>query len=181
MTPGFGAGLTIKPTLELCRRIPNIVGWKMIHNYNGSVQVARALRKFERHVAILQANSNMFHESLATGYFDGALSGSFCYAMEPMIDHITAWKKGDLAEANRIWKSGLEDLQYYIDALLSRLHNRYKAAAWIRGLIPLPFMKVPNLPPTREELTTIRELMVALGLDVIPQKEFDRIFSMLKE
>jgi 4-hydroxy-tetrahydrodipicolinate synthase len=179
-TPGFGSGLPIQPTLELCRQIPNIVGWKMIHNYNGSVHVARALRKFERHVAILPANSNMFHENLATGYFDGALSGSFCYAMEPMIDHITAWRTGDLKEANKIWRSGLEDLQYYIDGLLSRLHNRYKAAAWIRGLIPLPFMKEPNLPPTREELTTIRKLMVGAGLDVIPQKEFDRIFSRLK-
>jgi 4-hydroxy-tetrahydrodipicolinate synthase len=179
-TPGFGPAFPLEATLKMCREIPNIVGWKMFQNYVGSVHMARALRRFDRHVAILPAMSNLFHENLATGYFDGALSGSFCYAMEPMIDHITAWKKKDLNEANKVWKSGLEDLQYYVDATLSRLHSRYKAATWVRGLIPLPFMKPPVPRPTKEEVDTIRNLMIKAGLDVISEKEFNRVRATLR-
>ena len=179
-TPGFGGALPLNATLEMCRKIPNIVGWKMFQNYVGSVHIARALRNLDRHVAILPAMSNLFHENLATGYFDGALSGSFCYAMEPMVDHITAWKNKDLEEVNRVWKSGLEDLQYYIDETLARLHIRYKAAAWVRGLIPLPFMRSPNPWPYRSEVTVIRNLMVKSGLSVIPEKEFNRVIEKLK-
>jgi 4-hydroxy-tetrahydrodipicolinate synthase len=179
-TPGFGAAFPLEATIRMCREIPNIVGWKMFQNYVGSVHIARALRKMERHVAILPAMSNLFHENLATGYWDGALSGSFCYAMEPMIDHITAWKRKDLDEANRVWKGGLEDIQYYIDATLARLHIRYKAAAWVRGLVPLPYMRSPNPAPTREEVVIIRDLMIKAGLSVIPEKEFNRVAEKLR-
>jgi 4-hydroxy-tetrahydrodipicolinate synthase len=179
-TPGFGAAFPLEATLKMCREIPNIVGWKMFQNYVGSVHIARALRKLDRHVAILPAMSNLFHENLATGYWDGALSGSFCYAMEPMVDHITAWKTKNLDEANKVWKSGLEDIQYYIDATLSRLHIRYKAATWVRGMIPLPFMRAPNPWPTREEVTTIRDLMIKASLSVIPEKEFNRVVEKLR-
>jgi len=179
-TAQWGKSLPLEATLKMCREIPNIVGWKMIQAYPGSVLVARALRKLERHVAILPAMSNLFHERLATGYFDGALSGSFCYAMEPMVDHITAWRNKNLEEANRIWKSGLEDLQYYVDATSARLHQRYKAATWVRGLIPLPFMRAPNPSPTREEVMTIRELLLGAGLNVIPDREFSRVADKLR-
>jgi len=124
--------------------------------------------------------SNLFHENLATGYWDGCLTGSFCYAMEPMIDHINAWKNKDLDEANRIWKSGLEDLQYYIDTEIGRLHTRYKAATWIRGMLPLPFMRPPSPWPTKKECTTIRKLLIKAGLSVIPQKDFTRIVEKLR-
>jgi dihydrodipicolinate synthase/N-acetylneuraminate lyase len=179
MTPMYGGGLPLDPTLEMCRRIPNIVGWKMFQNYVGSVMIARALRTLERHIAILPAMSNLFHENLATGYWDGALSGSFCYAMEPMVDHITAWKNQDLGEAKRIWKSGLEDLQYYIDFEIGRLHVKYKVATWLRGMFPLPFMRRPSPWPTKEEVTTIRRLMIKTGLNVISEEECDHVLAKL--
>ncbi len=176
----FGGGFPLTMTMETVRRIPNIVGWKMFQNYVGSVVIGRALRTLDRHVAILPAMSNLFHENLATGYWDGCLTGSFCYAMEPMIDHITAWRNMDVAQANRIWKSGLEDLQYYIDWEIDRLHTRYKAASWIRGLLPLPFMRRPTPWPTKTECTTIRDLLIKAGLNVIPQKDFNRVVTKMK-
>lgn len=179
-TPAFGGGLPLTTTLEVCRRLPNLVGWKMFQNYVGSVMVARALRTLDRHVAILPAMSNLFHENLATGYWDGCLTGSFCYAMEPMIDHINAWKNKNLDEANRIWKSGLEDLQYYIDCEIGRLHTRYKVATWIKDLLPLPFMRPPSPWPTKEECVTIRQLMMNASLKVIPKKDFDRVVKKLR-
>jgi len=176
----FGIGLPLGATLQMCREIPNIIGWKMVYSYEGSRKVARALRALDRHVAILGAPAFLFHENLATGYFDGTVSGSFCYAMEPMIDHINAWRRGDIGEACRIWNSGLADLHDYMYSELSRLHVRYKAACWLRGLIPLPFMRAPMPKPKKEEILTPRELLAKLGLSVIPEGDVNRIIAQLR-
>ncbi|UCH06710.1 MAG: dihydrodipicolinate synthase family protein [Deltaproteobacteria bacterium] len=175
----FGPALPLDATLEMCRQIPNIIGWKMFQSYTGSRIIARALRALDRHVAILPALATLYHENLATGYFDGTVTGSFNYAMEPMIDHINAWKRNDLDEALRIWKSGLEDLHEYVYAELARLHVKYKIASWIRGLIPLPFMRPPVPKPKKEEILTIRGLLTNAGLSVIPEREFNRVIAGL--
>ena len=176
----FGIGLPLEATLKMCREIPNIVGWKMVYAYPGWVLVARALRALERHVGVLGASAHYFHENLATGYFDGTVSGSFNYAMEPMIDHINAWRRGDLHEANGIWKSGLENLQYYIYADYGRLHVKYKAGAWLRGLVPSPFLRAPMPKPRRNEVERLRELLGALGVSLIPEGDVNRIVAQLE-
>ena len=163
----------------MCREIPNIVGWKMVYSYPGWILVARTLRKFDRHVAIMGASANLFHENLANGYFDGTVTGSFNYAMEPMIDHISAWRRKDFSEAYRVWKSGLEDLQFYVYSDFSRLHIRYKAAAWLRGFVPFPFMRPPVPKPNKEEVVTLRDLLTKLGLSVIPESEINPILKKL--
>lgn len=179
-SPIFGIGLPLEATLKMCREIPNIVGWKMVYAYPGWVLVARALRSLERHVAVMGASAHYFHENLATGYFDGTVTGAFNYAMEPMIDHINAWRRGDINDANRIWKSGLENLQYYIYEDYGRLHVKYKAATWLRGLVPLPFMRPPMPRPNKEEIVTLRELLAEAGLSVIPEKDVTRLTDRLK-
>ncbi|MFC2073089.1 dihydrodipicolinate synthase family protein [Chloroflexota bacterium] len=167
----FGKGLPMEPTLQMCNEIPNIVGWKMTYSYQGSIIIAKALRALDRHVALLRSTAMYFHENLATGYFDGTVTGALNYAMEPMIDHITAWKRGDIDEARRIWESGLADLHYYVYSESSRLHVRYKLATWLRGLIPSPFMRPPMPKPRRDEILTLRELLVNSGLSVISEGE----------
>lgn len=169
----FSPGLSLGVTLKICKEIPNIVGWKIIYGYDSSITIARGLRGLDRHVAILHAQCKRFHEYLATRYFDGTVSGAFNYAMDPMMDHITAWKRRDLNEACRIWESGLSDLQEYVSSL--RLHVRYKTATWLRGTIPFPFMRPPGPKPTKEELLTLRRLLIAAGLDVIPEEEVNRL------
>lgn len=173
----FGSGLPLQATLKMCREIPNIVGWKMIYSYDSSLLIASALRALDRHVAILAAPAKVFHENLATGYFDGTVTGAFDYALEPMIDHINAWKSKDIDKACTIWESGLKDLQYYVYSEFSRLHVKYKAAAWLRELIPLPFMRPPGPKPKKEELFALRELLIKVGLDVIPEKEVNRLIE----
>ena len=175
----FGIGLPLGATLQMVKNIPNIVGWKMFQNYPASLRVARALRALDRHVGILPAAAYLFQENLATGYFDGAVTGSFNYAMEPMIDHINAWKRNDIVEACRIWKSGLEGLHAYIYADSSRLHIRYKAATWLRGLIPLPFMRLPVPKPNKEEISTLHRLLTDMGLSVIPEEDVNRVIGQL--
>ena len=179
VTPEFGPGLPLSATLQMCKEIPNIVGWKMVYNYGGSRVIANALRSLDRHVAILEAPGNYFHEALATGYFDGTLSGSFCYAMEPMIDHINAWRRKDIDEARRIWHSGLAELHEYIYQGNKRLHIRYKAAAWLRDLIPNPFMRPPLPKPRKEEVLTLRSLLTKAGMNVIEESAFKKLVEQL--
>jgi 4-hydroxy-tetrahydrodipicolinate synthase len=176
----FGIGLPLGATLQMCREIPNIVGWKMTYSYPGSIVVAKALRGLDRHVAILRATAKFFHENLATGYFDGTVTGSFNFAMESMIDHISAWKRRDINEACKIWESGLADLQDYIYSDYSRLHVRYKLATWLRGLIPLPFMRPPMPKPRKEEITMVRQLLIKAGLSTIPEADSNRIIAKLR-
>jgi 4-hydroxy-tetrahydrodipicolinate synthase len=175
----FGIGLPLNATLQMCKEIPNIVGWKMTYSYPGTFIIAQALRKLDRHVGILRSSARFFHENLATDYFDGTVTGSFNYAMEPMLAHIHAWKGRNLEEACRIWKSGLATLHEYVYGDYSRLHVRYKIASWLRGLIPLPFMRPPMPKPRKEEVVILRDLIAKAGMEVIPKKDSDRILLQL--
>jgi 4-hydroxy-tetrahydrodipicolinate synthase len=163
-TPLFGIGLPLEPTLKICTEVPNVVGWKMTYSYNGYRVIARALREHAPQVAILGAGANFFHESLATGYFDGTVSGSWNDAMEPMLDHIEAWHRSDVVRAREVWYSGLSQLHDYIYADGSRQHVRYKLGAYVRGLIASPTMRPPLPPPFPEEVATMRRLMEKLHL-----------------
>jgi dihydrodipicolinate synthase/N-acetylneuraminate lyase len=168
--PLFGQGLPLQATLRLCRDVPNIVGWKMLYPYPGYRVVAKALQRLDKPVAVMGALANFFHEYRAVNLFDGTMSGYWNYALEPMLDHLEAWDRGDVAAATRIWDGGLLDLHEAVSDR-GRLHIRYKTAAWLRGLIPTPYMRAP-LPVPRQ--TEIDQLYVALknaGLSVIDRKE----------
>ena len=169
--PPFAPGLPLNATLSLCREVPNIVGWKMTYGfYEGFRLIAGGLRSLDRHVAILGALASRFHEYNATGLFDGTLSGFWNFALEPMLDHLDAWQRGDFDQAQEIWNGGLVQLHEYI-ADMGRLHVRYQTAAWLRGLIPTPFMRPPMPMPRQVEIDTIHRLLKGAGLSVIDQPE----------
>jgi len=135
----YGIGLPEDITTQICKSIPNVVGWKMTYNWDGWKRVGRALKRLDPPVAVLGALAHYFHEALASDLFDGTITGSFNYAYEPMLRHIAAWQKGDVAEASRIWNSGLALLPEWMYSDYSRLHIRYKIATWLRRLIPHPY------------------------------------------
>jgi 4-hydroxy-tetrahydrodipicolinate synthase len=166
----FFPGLPVGATVNLCREIPNIVGWKMTYMYDGYKIVANALRKLDRHVAVMGALASRFHEYRANDLFDGTLSGFWNFAMEPMMEHLDAWDRLDVVTAKRIWNGGLVQLHDYV-ADMGRLHIRYKTAAWLRGLIPSPFMRAPMPRPRQEEIETLYQLLQNAGLSVIEAGE----------
>jgi dihydrodipicolinate synthase/N-acetylneuraminate lyase len=179
-SPIYGIGLPLEPTIKICTEIKNIVGWKMTYSYEGYKIIAGALRKLDRHVGIFGAGSKFFHESLACDELDGTVSGSWNYAPEPMLDHINAWRKENLKEARQIWKNGLGQLQRYVGSDLSRLHVRYKIAAWLRGFISHPFMRPPIPKPQKEEIQSLRELLVSTGLNIIDDAKISGISKTLE-
>jgi len=167
-TPQWGLGVPGESARLICRQIPNIIGWKMIYNYDGQRKMWKILRSLERPVSILAAGGGLFHEFLAHDVLDGTASGSWNYALEPMLDHIDAWRRDDVRAARRIWvEGGLRDLHEFIYSDYSRLHLRYKIAAWLRGLIPSCRMRPPMPVAKPEEIETLSRLLEAAQIRVV--------------
>jgi dihydrodipicolinate synthase/N-acetylneuraminate lyase len=164
----------------MCTEIKNIVGWKMTYNYTGYRIVSRALRKLDRRVGVFAASSIYFHENLASGVFDGTVTGSFNYGLEGMIDHIQAWRRKDIDEARRLWNAGQAELHEYIYSEFSRLHIRYKVGAWLRGFISNPFMRPPMPKPRKEEVQKLYGLLSNAGLSVIEGTKVEKIAKSLE-
>jgi len=61
----------------------------------------------------------------------------------------------------------LRDLHEYIYSDYSRLHLRYKIAAWLRGLIPSYRTRPPMPRPKPEEISTLTRLLEAANVRVI--------------
>jgi 4-hydroxy-tetrahydrodipicolinate synthase len=175
-TPQWGLGLPLEATLAVCRAVPNMIGWKMTYSPQGARLVGRALREHFPNVAVMPSSAHLFHDYLASGWqFDGAISGSFNYAMEPMLEHIEAFNRLDLQEARKIWNGGMARLHEYVYAEPGRLHVRYKIATWLRGLIESPLMRAPMPRPRSEEILIISKLMTASGLNVV-RSHSDHVF-----
>ena len=179
VNPRYGVGLPVGATMKILEEIPHIIGWKMTYNYTGWKTVAEAIRSLDHHVGILGAPSDLWHWALLNEYFDGAVNGAFCYAMETKIDHVLAWRRNDLARARKIWNGGLMAIQDYVFGDYARLHIRYKVGAWLRGLVPHPFMRPPQPKPLISECREMTRLLRNLGLDVIPDGEIERIVKLL--
>lgn len=176
----YGGGLPLEPTIQMCKEIPNIVGWKMVYDYNGYAIIARALRKFDRHISLLGCRATNFHANLACGQLDGMVCGSLNFAYDAMINHFNAWRKGDFKEAQRIWDGGLAELQQYIYAEPTRLHIRYKIATWLSNLISNPFMRAPLPEPRKKEIERIGELLVSTGIQIIDNAKISRVTESLQ-
>ncbi len=174
----YGIGLSAKTMRYVCENVPNVVGWKMTYNYNGYREIARVLRSMDRRVEILGALAKFFHENLANNQFDGTSSGAWNYAFEPMMEHILAWREGDVKRATEIWTGGLAQLHELVFAEMSRLHIRYKAAAWLRGLIDNPLLRPPMPRPRPEEIEALYTALQAANLGVIDR---DRVDTFLRQ
>ena len=170
IVPLYGKGTPARATEIMCKALPNIMGWKMTYPYEGNKKITQLLRSLDRDVAVLQSSGYYFHEYLAAGNFDGTLSGFWNVALEPMLDHIDAWKRGDVATATKIWTSGLSELQAFQKGE-GRLHVRYKIGAYLRGLVDSPAMRPPMPQPRAEEIETMHRLMSKVGIAVIDKKD----------
>ena len=171
VVPLYGKGTPARATELMCKTIPNIVGWKMTYPYDANKKITQVLRALDRPIAVLQSGAYYFHEHLANGNFDGTMSGFWNVALEPMLDHIDAWKRNDIETARKIWTTGgLHDLQAYQKGD-GRLHVRYKIGAWLRGLIDRPDGRSPMPRPRPEEIETMYRLMQNAGIPLIDKKD----------
>jgi dihydrodipicolinate synthase/N-acetylneuraminate lyase len=175
VTPQWGIGIPGETARLICREVENVIAWKMTYSYDGMRRMWTILRALDRPVSIMAAGGKLFHEYMAYDIMDGTASGSWNYALEAMLDHIEAWQAEDLKRARQIWgPGGLDALHTYIYADYSRLHLRYKIAAWLRGLIPNCLTRAPMPTAKQEEIDTIHRLLREAGVPVIGQAEIER-------
>lgn len=170
-SPEYGIGWPVETVAAVVDAVPSVAGWKMTYSYEGFRRVARFLRAQAPHVAVLPSSAVRYQENLANDQFDGACSGSFCYALEPMVEHIGFWRQGQVEEATKLWKGGLCALHEFVYSDYSRLHIRYKVAAWVAGTVSSPFMRDPIPAPSLQEARDAHELLAAIGLAVLTEDE----------
>jgi dihydrodipicolinate synthase/N-acetylneuraminate lyase len=176
-TPAYGIGWPLETIRAVIDRAPTVAGWKMTYSYEGYRRVARYLHANAPQVAVLPSSAVRYHENLANRQLDGACSGSFCYALDPMVRHIRLWNEGDVDAATDLWEAGLAELHEFVYSDYSRLHIRYKLAAWIAGEISSPLMRDPMPGPEETEARRLYELMTAAGVAARTAAEVDKYFS----
>jgi len=176
-TPAYGIGWPLELIQRMVDRVPTVRGWKMTYSYEGYRRVARFLHSEAPDVAVLPSSAVRYHENLANRQLDGACSGSFCYAVEPMAEHLRLWAAGDVPAATELWLDGLAELHEYVYADYSRLHIRYKLAAWIAGELSSPLLRDPIPAPDMGEAKRLHGLLTAAGIPVRAQDEIDDWFA----
>ena len=180
-TGGKYFAMPLAPGMKIVDSVPQIVGYKMITSDEQAM--AKALRAYDkRHVGILLAGAASMHRAIVGGYFDGTVSGSWNYAMEPMVDAIVAARdRKDVDKAQAIWNDGLLELHRAVSNSDRgyRLHSAYKVTTWLRGLIPSPFLRAPQRRLPADQVAELRDLVVKAHLDVIPAKEIQRAYPEL--
>ncbi len=168
-TGGMYFAMPLEPAMKIVDAVPQIVGYKMI---TADVDaMAAALRAYsKRHVGVLLAGAAAMHGAIVGGYFDGTVSGSWNYAMEPTLDAIVAARdENDAAKAERLWGDGLLDLHRAVSNRDKgyRLHSAYKVCTWLRGLIPDPFLRPPQRRLPIDEVIELRDRLRSAHLEVI--------------
>ncbi len=90
------------------------------------------------------------------------------------MNHIEAWERKDIDQAREIWHGGLGDLNLYVygGGDVKRLHNRYKIAAWLRGIVDSPAMLPPMTAPRPDEIAEIDTILRRMGVQTISHKEW---------
>ncbi len=167
--------------MKIVDSVPQIVGYKMItDDFNAMAKSLRAYTK--RHVAILPAGAGNMHGAIMDGYFDGTVSGSWNYAMEPTVAAIVAARdEKNPAKAKAMWADGLLELHRAVtDSTLGyRLHAAYKLCTWLRGLIPSPFLRAPQRRLPIEQLVELRDKLKAAHLEVISDQVIRKAYPQL--
>jgi dihydrodipicolinate synthase/N-acetylneuraminate lyase len=178
-SPAWGLGWPLETVKAVIERVPTVLGWKMTYSYEAYRRIARWIQTEAPHVAVLPSSAVRYHENLSMRQLDGACSGSFAYALEPMIEHMRLWQRGDVSGATDLWVGGLAELHEFVYSDYSRLHIRYKLAAWLAGEISSPLMRDPIPAPTDAEARRVQTLLTAAGLAVRSTDEIDAQFRVL--
>jgi dihydrodipicolinate synthase/N-acetylneuraminate lyase len=167
--------------MKIVDAVPQIVGYKMItDDFNAMAKSLRAYTK--RHVAILPAGAGNMHGAILDGYFDGTVSGSWNYAMEPTVAAIVAARdEKNPAKAKAMWDDGLLELHRAVtDSTLGyRLHAAYKLCTWLRGLIPSPFLRAPQRRLPIAQLVELRDKIKGAHLEVISDSAIRKAYPQL--
>lgn len=178
----WGQSLPANTIQMMLDNIPNIVGYKVINGIDAACfKTARFFRAYPRHVAILNGGNLSWLSAEMCGLVDGSVQGSWNWDKEAYYQVAAAKEHNDLAELSKVLSTAVLPLWEYVYAGGTRIHVRYKLAAWIRGVIPHPFMLPPMGPPHREEAETLYRLIRNSGMSCIDEETFESVLARQDE
>ena len=165
---------------KLALEIKSLVAWKITCEYDLGVFLGcmNALRDAEketgRHVSALCAGDVLLAEVVSLGG-DGNLNGGENYRAPEDVEIYKAAKKGDIARARAI-QDKMRPINEAIRGVVfgwswTPFHYRYKVGAWLRGYIPRPHMRLPQMPISKEEVAMMRKAMIDSGMEVVREAE----------
>jgi 4-hydroxy-tetrahydrodipicolinate synthase len=153
---------------RICREIPQVKAIKMATNVDVAQyeEEVRAVRAVPRKVYLLPANGRTLYYAFQLQP-DGALSGSANFCPRHDVEMFEAVKRGDLKRAKE-----LHDQIFPVFRLVYRdpyvyLHIRYKYCAWLLGKISSPAVRSPLVPLPADEVSALKEAMIASGLEPV--------------
>lgn len=124
-------------------------------------------------VRMLQAGSQNCLEAYLNGAEGNITNAVALYDLDAAEYH--AFRQGDLQAAYAIAKRKRHVTDHENGLPLSRsvmpFHYRAKVAAWLRGIIARPDMRLPKQPITRSEVYEIKDSLEAAGLTVVRDPE----------
>jgi len=176
-----------KTLKRLAIEAENLVGWKITTRYDlGAFRgCLRALREAEKQtgkqIGVLNAGDHILVETIREGG-DGTLNGGSIYRAAEDVEIYKAVKKGDIVKAYAIQ----DKLRPITDAIRGVLygyshtyfHYRYKVAAWLLGKIPRPYMRLPMLPVSKEEVEVMRDALIKSGMKPVREAQAIEVSDM---
>jgi 4-hydroxy-tetrahydrodipicolinate synthase len=148
--------------LQIVRENEKIIAVKLAHGDNMAryIRDAYAIRELKRHVSIMPASGYLlFSHCLIAA--DGAITGFANFAPAGVVDLLDAIKAGDLAKARQVEKL-LRPLALAIEyEPFFYMHDRYKEATAMLGIIPSARVRPPGLQISAAEREKLRQAMIA--------------------
>ena len=175
-------GTDPKVLKEIAMNCPNICAWKYETRQNNGLMkhVVANMKEVERitgrHVTTLRAGDHDLAESLVNGA-EGTFNGGGCWRVQYDVQIVNAVQRGDLNEAFAIQKR----IEPATDAVrgvfgtdirtYGRFPYRYKITAWLLGIFPNAYARLPRVPFSTEEVLMLRDALIQSGFQVVRDPE----------
>ena len=172
-SPLFGPQYTLSPDMvrTLVEELTSVVAVKITSQWDigGFVRLANAIKQV-RDIGCLEAGGQAQFAHYVYGA-DGCLSGGTNFGLGEDVETYKLSREGRYKEAKELSDSwlGVYNVIYGTEVGLPvvHFHYRYKVVAWLMGIIDNPHMRLPQLPPTIEQINMLRDALLSAGKSMI--------------
>ena len=170
----------LPPTFKkLAQECDQLIAWKIASRgiqtgENSFASCVQALQEAEaatgRKVNALIAGDANFLGALEAGA-TGTINACDNFRVGENTALYSAFKRGDLETAREIHERNkpISDVIYgiRIGRSFTYFHYRFKIAAWLLGLLPNAYMRLPQVPPPFDEVVMLHEALEKAGMKTV--------------
>jgi 4-hydroxy-tetrahydrodipicolinate synthase len=168
----FGPQYMLSPDMvrTLVDELTSVVAVKITSQWDigGFMRLTNAIKQV-RDIGCLEAGGQAQFAHYVYGA-DGCLSGGTNFGLGEDVETFKHSKEGRYKEAKELSDSwlGVYNVIYGMEVGLPvvHFHYRYKVVAWLMGIIENPHMRLPQLPPSIEQINMLRDALQSAGKSV---------------